>query len=110
MILRAQGKVIGEYANNVFTKQVKISKHLFRVLDAWGIDKTTLDSFLSDTQIQIHETEQNKTYYISVEDFRKHAVEKHFKGYGPQYFCPRRHFNSLPPAYAPQSPTTAKML
>jgi hypothetical protein len=93
-------KMIGEYENNVFKKAVKKSKHLFRKLDAWGIDGKYFAEVLlpNNALIKITDKEENKTYTIQAEEMDKKGQYFHFKGkedYGNQIFCPRKYWETL---------------
>ncbi len=89
-------KNIGELDGDVFYKEVLLSKHLFRVLDAWGIDSQTLSSLPNKTKIEIHEQEENKVYRSTKEEFIEHGQYYHFKeprtDHRVQLFLPRKCF------------------
>src|SRR5689334_11512200 len=81
MIYRsARGKMIGEVSDHRFSKKVKKSKHLLRKWDAWGIDKTVLDTLASEgvQDIVIHEAEEDMTYSISVKEFAEKGIQADF--------------------------------
>lgn len=87
------GKVIGKISGDTFEKNVKKSKHLFRQLGAWGIDKTVVESLVQDKipKIVIHEKEEKIDYETSVKDFSEKGIEGEF-GYGKQVFLPLENF------------------
>lgn len=78
-IFRIGNKKIGTLENGVFTKEALKSKHLFRVLDAWGIDSQTLSWLPAGTSIVIHELEEKKTYRTTKETFVQNGEYYHFK-------------------------------
>lgn len=89
-------KNIGELDGGVFYKEVLLSKHLFRVLNAWGIDSQTLSSIPAGTKIEIHEQEENKVYKTTKEAYIEHGQYYHFKepraDHRTQLFLPRKWF------------------
>ena len=95
MICRnASGKVIGEVSDGRFTKRVKKSKHLLRKWDAWGIDKTVLDTLMKKgiQDVVITEAEENIIYSASVKDFEEKGIQADF-GHSKQIFLPLTNFN-----------------
>jgi hypothetical protein len=89
----SEGKVIGKISGDVFSKRVFASKHLLRALDAWGIDKSVIDSLVKEgvKKIVIYEKEGGIYYEVSVEDFVAKGIEADF-GHGKQIFLPRTYF------------------
>lgn len=90
-------KTIGKLHNGVFSKEVIKSRHLFRVLDAWGLDSNTLHKLPNGTKIELHELEEDKWYRTTKEDFlRLGETYLHFKGpredYRAQLFLRRQYF------------------
>jgi len=93
-------KVIGELdtEKKVFKKKVKLHTHLFKKLDAWGIDANFFTDVLfpNDYLIEILEQEEQKRYTIDAKVFKKYGTYYHFKNktndYGAQLFCPRHRF------------------
>lgn len=89
-------KNIVELEDGVFYKEVLLSKHLFRVLNAWGIDSQTLSSLPAGTKIEIHEQEENKVYKTTKEEYIEHGQYYHFKeprtDHRAQLFLPRKWF------------------
>lgn len=89
-------KNIGELEDGVFCKEVLLSKHLFRVLDAFGVDSQTLASLPAGTKIEIHEEEENKVYKTTKEEYLEHGQYYHFKeprtDHRTQLFLPRKWF------------------
>lgn len=96
-------RYIGDYNSETkkFYKIVSESKHLFKKLDAWGIDGYYFEEVLLPNKavIQIYDKESNFDYYIDATDFKKHGMYFHFKNNNEdnkaQIFCPRRNFAKL---------------
>lgn len=90
-----KGQDIGWYKDGIFRKKVKESKHLLRLVDGWGIDRTVLDklSTLGCQAIRIKCTETNTIYAISFDDFMDNAVQRDF-GAGEQCFVSRKYFST----------------
>lgn len=94
MLIQAQNKIIGELADDIFTKQVKKSKHLFRNFDAWGIDYEAFKKYLElkNVMIIIKETEEKQEYKAHALTFINHGVIKDY-GHGKQILLSRKYFN-----------------
>lgn len=95
-VFRIGRKVIGTFDRGVFFKEVWLSKHLFRTLDAWGIDSKTLNVLPQTTTIRIHELEHNRIYTVPLVVFKAHGQYYHFKeerkDHRTQLFLPRKYF------------------
>lgn len=96
-IKQSNGEVrkIGTLDNRIFRKSVKKTKHLYKKLDAWGIDAeifTDVLQFQADT-ISVFDKEENKEYKTSIEMFKKKGQYLHFKPYRAQIFLSRRYWN-----------------
>lgn len=90
-------KNIGTLDGNIFSKEVSLSRHLFRVLNAWGLDSATLHKLPNDTVIELHELEEDKWYKTTKEEFLRLGEHYlHFKtvveDFKTQLFLPRRHW------------------
>lgn len=89
-------RVVGEIIDNTFFKQVAKSKHLFRKLDAWGIDAEVFKNIIEKKNLVICvvDIEERKKYTVSTETFRNLARFYHFKkentDHGAQMFLPRK--------------------
>lgn len=99
MIIKIGNKVIGELdkQTKTFSKKVKVSKHLFRIFDAWGIDgKFFKEVLLPDNYtISIYDTEEKIKYITDAKTYDKEGQFYHFKGkidHKPQIFLSRYHF------------------
>lgn len=90
-------KLIGTYDNGVFRKDVLVSRHLFRVLDAWGVDSKTLHSLPEGSKIVLDSVEEGKWYTTTKEEFLELGeAYLHFKqpkeDYRTQLFLKRYHW------------------
>lgn len=95
--MRAYGKFIGKVEGGVFKKRAKLSKHLYKNLDAWGIDGRYFRDVLlpNNYSVEITETEEGKTYTATAEEINKNGQYYHFKreeDHGAQIFLPRRYW------------------
>lgn len=94
------GQPIGWLKEGVFRKKVKESKHLFRLVDGWGIDRKVIDSLADNGchTIRIKCTEKNLIYSISFTDFMDNAVQRQFGNADPQCFVSRKYFSTEQPS------------
>lgn len=85
-------RTIGIIQDDFFIKHVKLSKHLFWRLDAWGIDAPTFENVLrpQKKKLRVIDDEEKKVYEVDSETFGTYGKEQHFAGYGRQIFLPRR--------------------
>lgn len=89
-----------------FSKKVTTSKHLFRKLNAWGIDAQYLHDVLApqDYTIKIVDTEEHVRYFTTAKFMLEKGTFYHFKtafvDYGAQVFLPRPLWDSVP--FTPQ--------
>ena len=87
---------VGEIIDNTFYKAVKKSKHLFKVLDAWGLDSELFNKYLlpKNRRIVVYEKEEKLVYEIDAKEFKENAQYYHFKegvqDHRTQLFLPRR--------------------
>ena len=94
MKIRTQGKDIGELdrERKVFKKRVSKRKHLFRKLDAWGIDAKFFTEKLlpKDMWVQVEDMDPNgKIYLAKASKIKELGSFLHFPGHGAQVFLPR---------------------
>lgn len=84
-----RGQMIGSLNENIFRKRVKKSRHLFKMLNAWGLDLDTLNQLKESgcTEVRIWETEEDKIYSTPLEKLWKEAEVMSFDG--QQAFLPR---------------------
>lgn len=91
-----KGQMIGQYKfdDKTYRKRVKHSKHLFRMRDSWGIDRSTFDTLgeLGCEHIRILDEESNRIYSISYRDFFLYSVLDKWGDEDMQLFCQRQHF------------------
>lgn len=77
-------------------KDVKKSAHLFRALDAWGIDNATLEKLPADAVIEIDDFEEQMRYTCTVQDYIDKGQFYHFKNqdadHKVQRFLARKNF------------------
>ncbi len=93
-------KIIGEIdqERKVFAKKVDLKKHLFRKLDAWGIDGYYFKHVLlpENYKIKLFECQEGKVYETDAKTFDEHGVWLHFKGkgvdHGAQAFLARQYW------------------
>jgi hypothetical protein len=83
----------------IFKKNVELSKHLFRTLDAWGIDSKFFTDVLvpGGYEIEVYDMEEKKLYKVSAEKFKKFGEYYHFKqeqeDHRTQIFLSRRYWD-----------------
>ena len=89
----AKGKVVGELAGDIYRKKVEGSKHLLKMMDAWGIDKSIVVELVSlgAQEIRILDTETDIVYSIPVTTFVDKSVVRDF-GDTEQMFLSRHFF------------------
>lgn len=91
-------KIIGELVDNIFIKKVREKQHLFRVLDAWGIDASVFRNYLlpNNAKIKIFDMENGKVYITDAKTYKEKGQYYHFKkaghDYSPQIFLSRKYF------------------
>jgi hypothetical protein len=96
-------RVIGELfpEQHLFKKNVALSKHLFKKMDAWGIDAQYFTDVLkpNNYDIEIYECEEKKIYKTTAEQFVKKGQHYHFINQGidnrAQIFLSRRFWQVL---------------
>jgi hypothetical protein len=84
-----KGKRIGTVSGDTYSKKVKKSKHLLRILNAWGIDKEVVDHLARSgvTKVLIHESEEKIDYFVPLSEFIEKGILRDF-GHSPQVFLP----------------------
>lgn len=98
-----------DYERKIFSKKVQESKHLFRLLDAWGTDAHYFTEVLlpNNYTIKFNDVEKKIRYFTTAEDFKKNAQYYHFKAngrdFGTQIFLPRKFWEQEP--YVSASPS-----
>lgn len=92
MKIQVDGKIIGELVNNVFTKYVNDKKHLYRRLDAYGIDLKVFEEALEPTNAQIVIHSDSGVYTTYARTYRTHGIVIN-EGFGRQIMLPRKYFD-----------------
>jgi len=86
----------------VFSRKVQESKHLYKVLDAWGVDSQYFNDVLypGGYTLKINDIEKKVHYQVTAEDFAKNATYLHFKtatvDHGAQLFLARKYWTKEP--------------
>ena len=80
---------IGDLADGVFSKEVYTSKHLFRKLDAWGLDAQTLRN-MPIKEIHVKDLEEQTKYVVDIQTILTDGTYLHFKPNRAQIFLPRK--------------------
>jgi hypothetical protein len=74
------GTKVGLYENGILKKKAWKSKHLFKKMNAWGIDYGILHDRLKDDDfIQVYEQEEAVVYRTTVKNFKDNGTVLHFK-------------------------------
>lgn len=87
---------IGNFEDGVFTSKRQSSKHLYKKLNAWGIDCKVLDGLMKDRGLHtviIEDTETQTKYVTQAENFKNHGTILHFKPHRPQVFLPLEYWD-----------------
>ena len=95
MNIMVKDKIIGVLDSGIFTKKVKESKHLFRVLDAWGIDEQSFKKLTDETTIRICDIETGTTYEVSKREFSSNMTSRNYPPFGKQVFLPRKYWKII---------------
>ena len=91
------GRPIGQLQDGVLFKKVRISRHLYRKLDAWTIDEQTYRSLRSSIKLLRYEdVEEGVAYEASPEMVDAHATLIHHSGHGAQLALSRRFWHVEP--------------
>ena len=95
-------RYIGTYYPDInkFYKEVFKSKHLFRAINAWGIDSKLFTEVLEpkNSLIHIYDKEKRVDYKIDAQSFKKYSLFFHFKNGEDnehQIFCPIHRFEQI---------------
>ena len=81
MNILVKGMKIGELKDGVFYKKVRKSRHLFRKLNAWGIDGDVFTHQLKpiNAKIVVYDEEEGVRYEASSKQFEEQGEWLHFK-------------------------------
>lgn len=94
----------------VYTKYVRESSHLFRKLDAWGIDAEIFTNQLlaRNVTIRVNDQETGRMYQVSAKAFAHYGRFFHFKqgdtSHKAQIFLPRAYWTRTPDMDGKSSP------
>lgn len=100
-IVKVGKRVIGELVDNTYTKRVYYSRHLFRKLNAWGIDGDFFMKKLLPTNatIKIFDADHLLWYFTDAKTFHEQGQFYHFKETGrdhqAQIFLPLEKFSKV---------------
>ena len=97
---------VGTLDGDTFSKEVLLSRHHFKVLDAWAMDSSVLNSLPKGSKIVFKSIEEGKWYTTTKEDFKALGTYFHFKeprqDHKTQLFLKREHFKvESPPVLSP---------
>ena len=88
-------RLIGELVDGVFTSRRHASKHLYKKLDAWGLDCKAYDGMVADQglhTVRIIDLDTKTTYATHAENFKKYGTILHFKPHRSQVFLPLKYW------------------
>ncbi len=87
-------QVIGRMDDKgIFRKEVSKSRHLLKVMNAWGIDMGVVNQIASSCkEIRIREKESGTIYSCSFATFKEKGVIRNFVG--EQMFLPLKYFTA----------------
>jgi len=99
-------RTIGTLINRTFTKRVKESMHLYKKLDAWGIDADVFIKTLKaeSDYIVVEDIESRNVYRVKTEVFSDNGKYLHFKPHRAQIFLPRMYWE-MSGKNSPKKPT-----
>lgn len=92
-----KGKIIGNLGEDkAYRSRREGSRHILRLMDAWGIDKAVVDTLEHEecTQVRILDEEDGVVYSTSLENFTAHSVQRDFDT--PQLFMSRKYWEVTP--------------
>lgn len=88
-------RLIGNFEDGVFISKRQASKHLYKKLNAWGIDSKALNGLINDKQLKqviIIDTETNIRYITDASNFKKFGTTLNHKPHRTQIFLPLEHW------------------
>lgn len=80
--IKGKGRKLAGFMDKYkFMKRVSKEKHLFRALDAWGIDSKLFNEYIYPRNLTMYlfERDEMKIYKSTAENFRKNEQYFHFK-------------------------------
>jgi hypothetical protein len=73
-------RMIGYLIGNIFRSERSKEKHLFRKLNAWGLDSDVLDRLVTlDGEIRILDKDEGTIYTTTAKHFKEKGQYFHFK-------------------------------
>jgi hypothetical protein len=84
-------KLIGTFGEGVFKSNRSMRKHLYRALDAWGIDSIVLKDLHENKGLHtiiIYDSDTKTTYTTDADNFVKNCTYLHHKPHRSQAFLP----------------------
>ena len=90
--LNPKGKVCGWWTDGIYRKRVDPSKHLLKIMDAYGIEENIVQELknLGTNEIRIMETDTCRVLSIPFDGFLKNGVTRNFES--KQMFVSRKFF------------------
>lgn len=91
-------RTIGLYdpKKNLIRKNIRRSRHLFRIGNEWGIDYQMLEAIPDDATIVLHEIENDDWYWLTKKDILEKGKEMlGYSGYGLQRMVKLEDWNTL---------------
>lgn len=87
-------RLVGKLHDNIFCKIVYKSRHLYRELNAWGLDAQVFKEFILPKAIKIIILDKTKHVYyeVSVEDWKNNGKHLQFNPHRAQIFLPLKYF------------------
>ena len=87
-------RTIGHIKNEIFIREVRKSKHFYKVLGAWAIDYYAFHDVIKKKAKAIHiiDREEHKKYITGIRNYEEDAECKNHKPCGLQLFLPRKYF------------------
>ena len=75
--------------HKLFIKEVSRAKHLFKKMQAWGIDARVFEKLIErGYDVVVHDRDTNGRYRQSAKVIKEKGTYLHFKGHGAQIFLP----------------------
>lgn len=87
-------KFVGMLEGGTLDIQRNRTKHYYRKLNAYGMDKALLNHLetLECNEIRLTEKETGHVYTVDLAIFLKKALPNHYQGHGAQLFLPLRYW------------------
>jgi hypothetical protein len=95
-------RLIGKFEDGVFTSHRQSSKHLYKKLNAWGIDCKVYDGLLADRglhTVRIVDSDTKTIYGTDADNFKKYGTILHHKPHRPQVFLPLQYWSETSKEY-----------